>query len=869
MPAIEMPTLAGIDRRYPDLLPLILLALFGVGFFFPVLFLGRAAAISSLRNAEPWRTARIEAGDGTVEYVDGAPVTRWNTPEGFADDLNRQFIPWGLYAQERLRSGEWPLWNPHLACGQPLFANHQTGLTNPLVLLCYLVFPGISAFAAIFLSVFILSGWAMYAYLRILGLGRWPSLLGAATYQFILGYIPTLDTLIVEKAILPMLLYSIERLVRAPSGKAAVWAFLSIVLLALVQTSCHAQEAVFISYLLGPYILFAAGDSDSFPAGRIWRTFGKRLVLLIGIYVPAILLGLMQNLPTWEFYTLSTRAVGFEEQISTATELERNLTWIQSLMIAFPRLFGDYIEENLPLEHYLLNYGYVGIVTLLAALFAGWAGATRRQVWFWRIAALVFFVSIIWNWFYFVVLCSLPLFRVSLQKPFSPLFFSLVVLAGHGYKFLLEPRPAGTLQNRLLGYLSLLTWGAVISLGALVIYSRFLPAGAINEELAYVFGQIEIGVVVAALACLVISMYWRRANARNRPGGQPRGLTIAALGLLLVILIDLWPMKAHFNPFVRREDIYFRTDPTDLLASRLDWRTGEADGPYRFGRSWSYALPPNAGMMYGLDDFGGYDSNLVGRYAQLLEAVDSSIVFGVHYIESPQGRRPFRSRVWDMLGVRYVLAHPGHLGQFEPPDRWRHIYKNGLLVVENLEALPRMHLVELVTLAELRGDALAHAVRLDPSREAVIERKSPIPVDLAPVDDPEADSLGEVITTDYRPERVVASVDCSRPALVCFFDTWFPGWEVTVDGARAEIERVNYTFKGVFVEAGHHEVVFSYRPKSWRYGLIGSLVGLLLALALARPLSRLTVGRGDSLSAVPSASCAPNADRKGIAPPTT
>ena len=176
----RMSRFARTDRVHPDWVPLLLLALFGVGFFFPVLFMGYAPAVNSLRNFEPWRSERIERGDGTDEVLpSGQPVYTWDEPEAFADDLNRQFIPWGLYAQKRIRSGEWPLWNPHLACGQPLYANHQVGLVNPLILGCYLIFPGINAFAAIFLLIFIFAGWGMYAYLRVLGLGRWPSLIAS------------------------------------------------------------------------------------------------------------------------------------------------------------------------------------------------------------------------------------------------------------------------------------------------------------------------------------------------------------------------------------------------------------------------------------------------------------------------------------------------------------------------------------------------------------------------------------------------------------------------------------------------------------------------------------------------------------------
>jgi hypothetical protein len=846
-----MEKLSRIDSNRPDILPLLLLVLFGVGLFFPVLFMGRAPAINDLRTIEPWRTVRLQHGEGTVEYQpSGEPVYKWNTYEGFADDLNRQFIPWGLYSQERIRSGHLPLWNPHVSCGQPLFANHQTGLTNPLIYLCYLIFPGLSAFTAIFLLTFIFSGWAMYAYLRILGLGRWPSLLAAATYQFLLGYIPTLDTLVVEKALFPLLLYSVERLVRTPSGKGAIWAVLSAVTLALVQTSCHAQEAVFISYLLGPYILFVAGGQDAFQRGNVWRTVGRRLVLAFGIFIPALLLGLVQNIPTFEFYINSTRFREFGEQLASATELEQRFTWIQSMMFVFPRLFGDYILDNMFLEHYLLNYAYIGIITILAAPFSGWVLGNKRQVWFWRIVMIIFFTALIWNEFYFDVLCRLPLFRISLQKPWSPFFFSMVVLAAHGFEVFLNPKPKGTDENKWLARTAVIVYGTLISFTGLWIYSELAQSDAFNADQIYTLGQMVIGVAYVSIACFFIGLVWKRVNPVEDKNSnlkfisqtqKSRAITLGAIGILLIILLDMWPVKSHFNPFMEKKNLYFDTVTTQLLQERLAWQPGDEDGPFRFGRSWKEILQPNTGMMYGLDDFGGYDSNLIGDYGELLNAVDNTILMGSHFIETPRYREAFKSELWDMLGVKYVLAHRGHFGQFEPESRWRPIYLGEVLVLENLDALPRMHLVDSVAISN-KDDFLDLSSDVDPSVEAIVlESDSSDAADL----DGTGESPGSVVIIEYLPEKVTASVSCDRRALLCFYDAWFPGWEVTVDGEPRHLEKVNFAFKGVFVDEGQHEVVFSYKPKSILYGLLGSLFGIIVTLLVCKPMSTL-VGKRES-----------------------
>ncbi len=66
-------------------------------------------------------------------------------------------------------------------------------------------------------------------------------------------------------------------------------------------------------------------------------------------------------------------------------------------------------------------------------------------------------------------------------------------------------------------------------------------------------------------------------------------------------------------------------------------------------------------------------------------------------------------------------------------------------------------------------------------------------------------------------------------------DNWYPGWKATVDGRDADVERVDYLFRGVRLGAGTHTVEFRYEPLSFRIGWIVSLIallGLVAAVAL-------------------------------------
>ena len=66
-------------------------------------------------------------------------------------------------------------------------------------------------------------------------------------------------------------------------------------------------------------------------------------------------------------------------------------------------------------------------------------------------------------------------------------------------------------------------------------------------------------------------------------------------------------------------------------------------------------------------------------------------------------------------------------------------------------------------------------------------------------------------------------------------DSWFPGWEVTVDGRPARLRRADYAFRAVEVGAGKSIVRFDYRPAPLRLGLMLALAAvLLLSLAYVR-----------------------------------
>ena len=89
-----------------------------------------------------------------------------------------------------------------------------------------------------------------------------------------------------------------------------------------------------------------------------------------------------------------------------------------------------------------------------------------------------------------------------------------------------------------------------------------------------------------------------------------------------------------------------------------------------------------------------------------------------------------------------------------------------------------------------------------------------------------------VVVLKIDPERVELAADLRAPGVIVLAETYYPGWELTIDGQPAPILRVNRMMRGAAVEAGSHRLVYTYRPRSFRLGMMISLAALAVVALL-------------------------------------
>ncbi|NJN36512.1 MAG: YfhO family protein [Nitrospiraceae bacterium] len=209
---------------------------------------------------------------------------------------------------------------------------------------------------------------------------------------------------------------------------------------------------------------------------------------------------------------------------------------------------------------------------------------------------------------------------------------------------------------------------------------------------------------------------------------------------------------------------FLKSDP-DLF--RIDTRTDIAG-------LWQ----PDTAALYGLQDVGGIDNPLILRHWNA-------------FWEATGGRQTDR---YDLLNVKYVIVRDGtplpegkFVLAFDAPGE--------LAVYRNQDFLPRAWLAEDTgTLDQLTPAPNAPAAQI----------------------------------THYGANEMTIIVQPTTPAYLVLSELWYPGWQATVNGAPAEVLRVNQALRAVAVPAGDVTVQLWFAPRSWQWGLLAGTVGLIL-----------------------------------------
>ena len=179
----------------------------------------------------------------------------------------------------------------------------------------------------------------------------------------------------------------------------------------------------------------------------------------------------------------------------------------------------------------------------------------------------------------------------------------------------------------------------------------------------------------------------------------------------------------------------------------------------------------------------------------------------------------------DMMNVRYIVS-PRRIPTF--PERFRD-ERTGMYILERPQASDRAWLVgsyfiepdPLQTIDRIQND-------FNVKQSAILkERPEEEVVPIGP------SSVARVALLSYNNHEIRWEVETDEPRLFVAAEFYYPaGWKAYLNDAERAIVPVNYVNRGVFVEAGKHELVMRFEPASHRTGTWISAISTLLAFGL-------------------------------------
>ncbi len=155
-----------------------------------------------------------------------------------------------------------------------------------------------------------------------------------------------------------------------------------------------------------------------------------------------------------------------------------------------------------------------------------------------------------------------------------------------------------------------------------------------------------------------------------------------------------------------------------------------------------------------------------------------------------------------------------------------------MMAFENTEVLPRARIVhEVLKTAddEEAVDLIKDRSRYNPKLQAVVFENAP---SLAGFEDNANMAKESAELIKHHPDYVRLEAELDRPGWLVLSDTYFPGWRALIDGGEERIYRTDLTFRGIPLEAGKHEILFSFEPMDFRIGLWTSLSTLAAFIIL-------------------------------------
>ncbi|MBK9515877.1 MAG: hypothetical protein IPO09_00735 [Anaeromyxobacter sp.] len=721
-------------------------------------------------------------------------------------DTLRLYAPQRWLVDEALRSFRLPLWNPFMGAGVPFLADAIHGVLHPVSVLTAWLGTGRSADLLIGGHV-ACAGLGAALLTRDLGASRAGAAAAAFTYGlsgFVLSMAGNL-VFLAGAGSLPFCLAGLRRFAAAPGPATLAMGAAGAMVLALSGDA----QALMVGGALSLALALEVGG---------WRGAARAVAAgLIGLLLAGV-----QLVPSAVHLPRTDRASGSWVPVPGVWAFEPwrlpelvlpGLAWGPDPLLdqVFEAMGGPgrWPAGGLPIP--FAPSVAVGLVPVALALAGG--VQSRRGRWLAGLALALLWGALGTRLGADAVLRQVPLwsaFRYA-EKLVGPLSLLVGVLAGLGLDAVVERRRAAWLAL-----------GTAAALGLASVLASRLMAGGLPPEVAALAGARLLRGGWHVAGALLAFGGWVLLG--ERAGAQVSGGALAAL---------VWASAVAASPAALRPG-----DPAIRLTSPGPALTAAPPGPriltpYTYeplardpgldwtdqqGREHAALGYPAHHVRHRLDSLADYGAMRPGRLARLQAALWPT---------------------WPREARRYGATHVVVAPPTTEDQRFLHDLATRGATRTPLAAGPG----EVWSIPHRAWASFPEALRPVADEAAAIRETVQTPFEAAGVvvletrGRPSA-APGRVLSVERGLESLRVEAETAGDATLLIADAWWPGWEATIDGARASILPADVVLRAVPWPAGRHVLEMRYRPPEVAAGLLASALGLGLLLAWGARLRR-------------------------------
>ncbi len=751
--------------------------------------------------------------------------------------------PMTSFVHESLKKGEFPLWNPYLYGGFPVFAESNTGTAYPLNLL-FSVFPAFKAITYSAALHFFLAGIFMMFYAFCFTQDAAAVFLAMAVWVFSGMFSYRIDhmTVLQAMAYIPLFLFSIEKYSLSSNR---LWLFLTAVSVTLTILIGHGQTA---------FYMLAAG-CVYYPARVLMRK--KKIVspdtlffgasMLLGVAMAAL-----QAIPTYEMISFTARNSGMPQDAILGSE---TITWMNILNMAFPFLFGS-VNNNTYIGIYIFKswfISYIMLYTGAASLFLSFLAARRLK----KEPVAALFASFMAFAFLFAMGKNFPLNYFAVKLPVLNKFRNPAMMLEYYVFFTaaLSAYMAGSLRKedvsvRFMKASVIISGAMTASAGLIFIFKgrilgifsgrvgAFINRSVVNSmfhhypaeyytdkfvnTVSFISGGVLVQAVFITLLCLLFLAFAAGSISKQK---------FSAL-LVFLACTELFANMAGYQPV--QKDAFYAATPSsaaelvkDGSHRILQWRyfeneslvfkKGEARGGLEEHLRNREALRPNQNVRYGVFSIAGYSPIATKKY------YDYCSPFEKASIEGGGDKDPVISQgknVLDAGAVKYILSPYEITGV----KGLKKTGKCGNLTIFEREGAPGM--ASFVPNAVfINDDKKIFETLGDPSFD--MKNLCIISSEKNGVENNGGASAPANITK-WEGGHISFELKAPSNGYAVISSAYYPGWTASVDKKPAKILNANYVFSAVKLAPGIHVVEMDFKPASFRLGMLVSAISFLI-----------------------------------------